>query len=215
MTTIRIAVFSAAAVLATAALTGCATVNVAAPQEGPASAAAEKDAGHDGHDMDGHMMDGDMMDGDMMGSADPDIHFLQMMIPHHEQALLMSSLASTNGASAEVQALAAQIADAQGPEIAQMQAWLAEAGASTDMGHDMAMDGMLTDDELAALEQAQGPDFDRLFLTGMIAHHEGAIVMAEQVKTEGDDPKVAALADEIIAAQKVEIDRMKQMLGGS
>lgn len=160
------------------------------------------------------------MDGHMMEGVDADTHFLQMMIPHHEQALTMSSLASTNGASTEVQALATQIADAQGPEIAQMKAWLTEAGEPLDGGnhgdmgdhHDMAMDGMLTDDELAALEQAKGPDFDRLFLTGMIRHHEGAIIMAEHVKAEGDDPRVAALADEIIVAQKAEIAQMQQML---
>ena len=168
----------------------------------------------------GDMMDGQMMDESMTG-VDADIHFLQMMIPHHEQALTMSRLASTNGASTEVQALATQIADAQGPEIAQMKAWLTEAGEPLDGGdhgdmgahHDMAMDGMLTDDELAALEEAKGPDFDRLFLTGMIAHHEGAIIMAEHVKAEGDDPKVAALADAIITAQKAEIAQMKTMLG--
>lgn len=218
MKTTRITALSAALLLGGAALTACTTVNVAAPQDAPASAAAAGD-GHEGHDM-GDMMDGQMMDESMNG-VDADIHFLQMMIPHHEQALTMSRLASTNGASAEVQALATQIADAQGPEIAQMKAWLTEAGEPLDGGdhgdmgahHDMAMDGMLTDDELAALEQAKGPDFDRLFLTGMIAHHEGAIIMAEHVKAEGDDPKVAALADAIIGAQKAEIAQMKTMLG--
>ena len=221
----RITAMSAALLLGAAALTACTTVNVNGPQEAPASAAAQagaaEESGHEGHDMDGHMMDGDMMHDDAMQGIDADTHFLQMMIPHHEQALTMSQLAATNGASPEVLALATQIADAQGPEIEQMKAWLTEAGEPLDGGdhgdmgahHDMAMDGMLTDEELAALEQAKGPDFDRLFLTGMIAHHEGAIIMAEHVKAEGDDPKVAALADAIITAQKAEIAQMKTMLG--
>ena len=219
MTMHRITALGAAVLLGAAALTGCTTVNVAAPQEGAAGAAAE--SGHDGHDMGGHDMGGHDMDGHDMEGVDADTHFLQMMIPHHEQALTMSQLAATNGASAEVQALATQIADAQGPEIAQMKAWLTEAGEPLeggdhgDMGghHDMAMDGMLTEEELAELSGATGPEFDRLFLTGMIRHHEGAIIMAEHVKAEGDDPKVATLADEIIVAQKAEIAQMKQMLG--
>jgi uncharacterized protein (DUF305 family) len=220
----RITTVSAAAVLGIAALAGCTTVNVSAPAEAPASAAAEAGHNMDGHSMDGHEghdMDGHSMDGHNMDGVDADIHFLQMMIPHHEQALTMAQLAVTNGASTQVQALAKQIADAQGPEIAQMKAWLTEAGEPLDGGdhgdmgahHDMAMDGMLTDEELSALEQAKGPEFDRLFLTGMITHHEGAIIMAEHVKQAGDDPKVAELADVIITAQKAEIAEMKQMLG--
>ena len=229
----RITALGAALLLGVAALTACTTVNVTDSPDAPAGTAGQSTGGGhdmdghdmDGHDMDGHDMDGhdmgDMMDGEMMEGVDADTHFLQMMIPHHEQALTMSKLASTNGASTEVQALATQIADAQGPEIAQMTAWLAESGEPLDGGdqgdmgahHDMAMDGMLTDDELAALEQAKGPDFDRLFLTGMIRHHEGAIIMAEHVKAEGDDPKVAELAEAIISAQKAEIAQMRQMLG--
>jgi uncharacterized protein (DUF305 family) len=220
----RFTATSAAVILGVAALTGCTTVNVSGPAEAPASAAADTGHNMDGHSMDGHEghdMDGHDMDGQMMEGVDADIHFLQMMIPHHEQALTMSQFAVTNGASTQVQALAKQIADAQGPEIAQMKAWLAEAGEPLDGGdhgdmgahHDMAMDGMLTDEELAALEQAQGPEFDRLFLTGMIQHHEGAIIMAEHVKQAGDDPKVAELADAIITAQKAEIAEMKRMLG--
>lgn len=222
MTITRITALAGALLLGASALTACTTVNVSTPQDAPASAAADAGSGdgHDGHDM-GDMGDGHMMEGDMPSDVDADIHFLQMMIPHHEQALTMSQLAATNGASPEVLALATQIADAQGPEIEQMKAWLVEAGEPLeggdhgDMGahHDMAMDGMLTEDELAALEQAKGPDFDRLFLTGMIGHHEGAIIMAEHVKSAGDDPRVATLADAIITAQKAEIAQMKQMLG--
>ena len=222
MTITRITALAGALLLGASALTACTTVNVSTPQDAPASAAADAGSGdgHDGHDM-GDMGDGHMMEGDMPSDVDADIHFLQMMIPHHEQALTMSQLAATNGASPEVLALATQIADAQGPEIEQMKAWLVEAGEPLDGGdhgdmgahHDMAMDGMLTEDELAALEQAKGPDFDRLFLTGMIGHHEGAIIMAEHVKSAGDDPDVAQLADAIITAQKAEIAQMKQMLG--
>ena len=150
---------------------------------------------------------------------DIDTHFLQMMIPHHEQAVEMSALAVTNGASKEVQALAKQIADAQAPEIEQMTAWLAESGESVDggmhmdMGNGMGMmDGMLDEEQMRALADAQGPEFDRLYLTGMIEHHEGAITMAQMAK-RGDDPRVQQLADAIITSQTAEIEQMKKMLG--
>jgi len=143
-----------------------------------------------------------------------DAMFLQMMIPHHQQAVEMSQLASSHGASPEVQKLADTIAAAQGPEIEQMQAWLDDAHAPDMMsGSAMGMDGVLSDAAMAKLEAAQGADFDRLYLQGMIGHHEGAIVMAQDVIDSGENPTVIALAKRIIAAQTAEIAQMKQMLG--
>lgn len=217
----------AGAALAAVSLTGCITINAGGGSEGHA------DSGHMMDDNGGHMGDGHMGDGEghmggnaddegggMMGAADLDMdtHFLQMMIPHHEQAVEMSALAVTNGASKEVQALAKQIADAQGPEIEQMTEWLTEAGVPVDggmqmdMGHGMGMmDGMLDEEQMQALKDAKGADFDRLYLTGMIEHHEGAIMMAQMAK-QGDDPRVQKLADAIITSQTAEIEQMEKML---
>jgi uncharacterized protein (DUF305 family) len=145
---------------------------------------------------------------------DADIMFLQMMIPHHEQAVVMSKLASSQGASPEVLKLADAIAAAQGPEIEQMRTWLEDSGAGTAMGgHAMHMDGVLSDEQMAELSNAKGADFDRLYLEGMIGHHEGAITMAQDVIDNGENPTVIALAQKIIDAQTAEIAQMKRMLG--
>jgi uncharacterized protein (DUF305 family) len=155
--------------------------------------------------------------GGMMNGAasmmDADAMFLQMMIPHHEQAVEMSKLAATNGASADVLALADTIAGAQGPEIEQMKIWLDDAGRPMMMAdHGMEMAGMVDDADMDRLRAAQGPEFDRLYLTFMIAHHEGAIAMAQDVIAQGDDANVRGLADDIIAAQQAEIAQMNAML---
>jgi uncharacterized protein (DUF305 family) len=143
-----------------------------------------------------------------------DIAFAQMMIPHHDQAVVMSEFALTNTDNSEVLALAQEIIDAQGPEIEQMNAILErfDADMGGHGGHTMA--GMLTDDELEALQAAQGPEFDQLYLIGMIAHHEGAIEMANDVLAAGTDPEVRALAEAIIAGQRTEIELMQEMLAG-
>lgn len=165
----------------------------------------------------GSMMDGgSMVDGGAM--MDADVMFAQLMIPHHEQAVVMSDLAldPARGASPAVVALAERIRGAQAPEIEQMRAWLDGEGAG--MGGDHSghggMEGMLSDEQLDALAAAEGADFDRLFLEGMIAHHAGAVAMAEDVKADGDDPELAALADEIIATQEQEIAEMRALLDG-
>ena len=143
-----------------------------------------------------------------------DAMFLAMMIPHHEQAVEMSKLAATNGASPEVQKLASTIAAAQAPEITQMQGLLQAAGALGEIGkHTGHMDGLLSEEQINELRNARGADFDRLYLEGMIAHHEGAIAMAQNVIDSGGNPAVVTLAQTIIDAQTSEISQIKQLLG--
>lgn len=157
--------------------------------------------------------DGDNASGqsDVAGLSSMDIMFAQMMIPHHQQAVDMGTLAETRALSPDVKALAATIKDEQSPEIEQMKAWLSAANAPLEMGHDMGMDGMLSDADMTALENAQGADFDRLYLHGMIAHHKGAIQMAEMVR-DSSNPEVKALAEAIIASQTEQITYMESLL---
>ena len=140
-----------------------------------------------------------------------DIMFAQMMIPHHEQALLMSGFAETRSSNEEVKKLARQIYAEQEPEIAQMKIWIEKTNSSIDMGHDMGMNGMLTDSEIEAMKSATGKAFDRLFLEGMIAHHEGAIHMAEMI-VDSDNTEAKKLGQSIQVTQQREIDLMKEML---
>ena len=128
-----------------------------------------------------------------------DIMFAEMMIPHHEQAIEMSELALARTANSNVLALAEKIRGAQEPEIELMKSW---PGVEVDshMGHTMM--GMLDDEEMA----------DRLFLEGMIKHHEGAIEMAEMV-VDSTNPEVSELARSIIESQRAEIAEIKELLG--
>jgi uncharacterized protein (DUF305 family) len=134
--------------------------------------------------------------------------FAEMMIPHHEQAIEMSDLALTNSKDSKVLALATEIKNSQASEIEQMQLW-GSSNMGSHAGH--AMDGMLTDEEMHALSTAMGKEFDRLFLEGMIKHHEGAIDMAEMV-VDSKNQEVSSLANAIITAQRAEIERMKELL---
>lgn len=137
--------------------------------------------------------------------------FAAMMIPHHEQAVEMSDLALTRSTNPEVLALAKQIKAAQEPEIEEMKTW-GDTSSAGHMGHDgMTMAGMLSESELAALSAATGVEFDRLFLSGMIGHHEGAIEMAQDV-LESKNPKVRDFATKIIEVQANEIATMKALL---
>ena len=140
-----------------------------------------------------------------------DIMFLQMMIPHHEQAVEMSNLALTNSKNPELLALAEKIISAQTAEIAQMKKWLSDAGASEVMGHSMGMNGMLSDQELADLKSVTGPTFDQLWLKGMIGHHEGALQMVKMID-EAKNADIKAFGESIVAAQSAEIAQMKAML---
>lgn len=140
-------------------------------------------------------------------SAD-DINFAEQMIPHHEQAIEMSDLALTNSANPEVLKLAQEIKAAQSPEIELMKSWPGVT-SSTHMGH--LMDGMLSGNEIENLRDTTGVTFDKLFLQGMIVHHEGAIKMAQQV-AESANKGVAELAAAVIAAQNKEISLMKDLI---
>lgn len=155
--------------------------------------------------------------GSERGFNDADVMFAQMMIPHHEQALELADMAldPTLMASEQVKALASQIKAAQDPEIDVMTQWLSEWDQPLmDMSedHSMTMEGMLSIDELSALGQMSGEEFDQAWVSAMIAHHKGAIKMADTVKAEGKSAPVQELADAIIQAQKSEIDTLELLL---
>jgi uncharacterized protein (DUF305 family) len=146
-------------------------------------------------------------------SATGDVEFAQMMIPHHEQAVEMADLALANDtASPEVKALAGQIKAAQDPEIQSMQGWLAQWGASEGSGQ-MDHGGMMSDDQMSSLMGISGPEFDQMWLTMMIEHHEGAIEMAQDVLDTTSNPEVEQLATAVVEGQEKEIATMKGMLG--
>ncbi len=141
-----------------------------------------------------------------------DIMFLQMMIPHHQQAIDISNLAMKASQDTELIELAKIIARDQAAEIKQMKAWLTDAGASEDMGHAMHdMGGMLNDDELAALSAATGKEFDILWLKGMTEHHDGAIHMTQMIE-DARNAEIKAFGTKVIKDQSKQIDQMKKML---
>jgi uncharacterized protein (DUF305 family) len=157
-----------------------------------------------------------------------DADFLSDMILHHGQAIEMSGLVPERSASDQVKKFAARIDVVQDSEIDLMSGWLGEndypvpldveggdgsGPRAPEHGHDAAdMPGMLTDVEMADLEKASGAEFDRLFLEGMIKHHEGALTMCEEVAGSGSEERVIELATNIAADQMAEIDRMSNML---
>ncbi|MEK8226548.1 DUF305 domain-containing protein [Oerskovia sp. M15] len=169
--------------------------------------------------------------GDVGEWNEADVSFVTMMIDHHLQALDMADLATTRAADDGVTALSERIAAAQGPEIHALVAWLearrlpvpaaAEALDGTgprtqDLDHEdhdpEDMPGMLTDEQMVVLEGADGPDFDRLFLEGMILHHQGAVDMASTTLVDGLDLYAGELAADVVAGQAAEIGRMEEML---
>jgi uncharacterized protein (DUF305 family) len=146
---------------------------------------------------------------------DADVTFAQMMIPHHEQAIEMSEMIlAKDGINEQVTSLATQIKDAQGPEITQLNEWLDAWGADTDMGGmDHGMDGMMSDEDMKALEDASGDEAATLFLEQMIMHHEGAIEMAETEVNEGENADAIDMAETIVSTQSDEISVMENLLG--
>jgi uncharacterized protein (DUF305 family) len=150
-----------------------------------------------------------------------DLMFAQMMIPHHEQAIVMGELALANSRNDAVRDLAQRIIDGQSPEIAIMQVWLDDAGIQGfDGGHGahgmagdegMMMGGMASDEELEELESLTSPEFDTEFLRLMIEHHEGALVMVRMI-TQSTNEEARVLARDIIAVQRAEIIEMEELL---
>jgi uncharacterized protein (DUF305 family) len=150
------------------------------------------------------------------------------MIGHHAQAIVMANWAPTHGASPSVQRLADRIINAQKDEIVTMQRWLGDrlkpvpeadpAGMKMTMAgveHVMLMPGMLTDAQMKQLDQARGPEFDRLFLQFMIQHHRGAVSMVKDLFDTygaGQDETVFKFASDVNVDQSTEIDRMEKML---
>lgn len=157
-----------------------------------------------------------------------DVAFMQGMIPHHAQAVVMAKMAPTHGASREIRILAERILVAQADEITFMRNWLRDRGqmvpaadathhkhTMNGVTHEMLMPGMLTAEELAALDKARGPEWDRLFLTGMIKHHEGALKMVDDLfEAYGalQDDEMFKFASDVYADQTTEIDFMLKML---
>jgi uncharacterized protein (DUF305 family) len=166
-----------------------------------------------GDDMDNNGMGGHM--GHNSTSANytgADIMFLQMMIPHHQQAVDISELAISKSKDAELLTLAKKIAADQASEIITMKAWLKDAGATTDMGHSMdGMGGMLNGAELSALNAETGTKFDILWLKGMTGHHDGAIHMTTMIR-DASNPDIKAFGEKVIADQSAQIEQMKEML---
>ncbi len=146
---------------------------------------------------------------------DQDVMFAQMMTAHHQQAIEMSDmLLSKSGVNEDVAAFAEKIKAAQQPEIETMTGWLESWGESTDSmsGMDHSGGGMMSDDDMAALEQADGPAAGKLFLEQMIQHHQGAIDMAQTEADSGENSDAVALAKKIVTDQTAEIAEMQSML---
>ncbi|HEX5475856.1 MAG TPA: DUF305 domain-containing protein [Vicinamibacterales bacterium] len=160
--------------------------------------------------------------------SDADIAFMSGMIPHHAQAVIMAGWAPTHGAREDVAILCERIVVGQRDEIHLMQNWLRDRGlpvpdehstrlmmTMNGVQHAMLMPGMLTDEEMAALDRARGPEFDRLFLQGMIKHHEGAIHMVDVLFDSyggGQGNVIFKFANDVYADQTIEIQKMQQML---
>ena len=154
-------------------------------------------------------------DGESWNKADQ--KFVQEMIPHHEQAVTMSEMVNKTEVSSELADLASEIIKTQAAEIEQMQSFLNEWEVKSDphSGHKMSGDeshGMMTDEDMDTLNNSSGAGFEKMWLTMMLAHHNGAVKMAETVIAEGKDSRVKTLAQNIIGAQQKEISLIKSLL---
>ncbi|MET8897421.1 DUF305 domain-containing protein [Streptomyces albogriseolus] len=150
-----------------------------------------------------------------------DVTFAKGMIPHHRQAVEMADLAPDRAQSAEVKKLAADIKEAQAPEIEKLSGWLTSWGeavpAEDAMDHSVhggmeGMEGMMSAEEMTALENASGKAFDTAFMEMMIKHHEGAVEMAKTERADGAHTPARKMAADIIASQSAEIEQMKKLL---
>jgi uncharacterized protein (DUF305 family) len=150
-----------------------------------------------------------------------DIKFIQGMIGHHAQAVEMVALIPTHTTREELRLLGQRIDISQTDEIKMMQQWLQARGQQVPgvnaihMHGATLMPGMLTEEEMNKLSQAKGLEFDRLFLEGMIKHHEGALTMVRELFATpgaGQDVAIFSFASDVDADQRMEIDRMGGML---
>jgi uncharacterized protein (DUF305 family) len=169
-------------------------------------------------------------------AAEPDVSFMQGMIMHHSQAVEMVDLLRPRGKNPALKALGEKISLSQTDEIKFMKQWLTDRGKALTMDHstlmdmsnpkgtdhkdgmgDMLMPGMLSPEQMAALAKAKGAEFDRLFLTGMIQHHTGALIMVDDLfhtAGGGQDPVLFDFATDIDNTQTAEIKIMRGMLEG-
>lgn len=192
--------FAAAPVALALALAGCATPG-------------DNDAGMPGMDHEGGASSSSVTVQGEFNAADS--MFVMMMIPHHQQAIEMSNMIlAKNGVDQRVLDLAQQIKDAQAPEIELMQSWLTDWGmtSSEGMGGMSQGDRMMSDDDMAALQAADGAQAARVYLQQMIEHHQGAIEMAQDELDDGANSDVLALAEQILTSQTAEIATMQELL---
>jgi uncharacterized protein (DUF305 family) len=146
-----------------------------------------------------------------------DVEFMQGMIAHHSQAIVMSNMAESHGANPQVLKLSNKIAQSQVPEIAIMQAWLRrnkQFAPDTASWHNMTMSGMLTTEQLNELDAAKGVEFDRAYLRYMIMHHVGALKMVDDLfntSMAGQEVDVNVFANDVVTAQTVEIGIMQKL----
>jgi uncharacterized protein (DUF305 family) len=156
-----------------------------------------------------------------VGYTAADVQFMQGMIGHHAQALEMTALVADRAQSSDLKKLATRIEVSQRDEIDMMETWLRSRGEPVPGPHAMhmpgatLMPGMLTADEMRALATARGAVFDRLFLQGMIKHHQGALTMVDRLFATpgaGQDAEMFAFASDVTADQRMEIDRMRALL---
>jgi uncharacterized protein (DUF305 family) len=156
-----------------------------------------------------------------------DVEFMQGMIMHHAQAVEMTALIASHTENKELRLLGARISSSQSDEIKFMKRWLAARGESRSMampgmpGMDMSheamplMPGMLTPEQMEALRKAKGAEFDNLFLTGMIQHHNGALIMVKDLfdtAGAGQDAEMFNFATDVDSGQRAEIRIMQAML---
>lgn len=150
---------------------------------------------------------------------DADATFAAQMIPHHQQALQMTSMASRKATTPEVKKLAAAITTAQQAEITTLSGWLTSWAKPipTPVPHDdhnmTKMPGMMTEAEMSDLGNATGSLFDRMWVQMMIEHHQGALTMAKTAQATGKNPDAIALAQKIQTDQTAEIATLRRLLG--
>jgi uncharacterized protein (DUF305 family) len=206
----------AAAAIALSAAAGCSSANAGSP--GRSSPEAPSTASPEARSAAAHALP----------VSEADVRFMSGMIPHHAQAVLIAGWAPSHGARSDIRILAERIVVAQQDEIALVQNWLRDNGQSVPeadatharmmhdgVAHDMLMPGMLTAEELAQLDRARGPEFDRLFLAFMIRHHDGALTMVDQLFESygaAQDEMVFRFASDVYADQTTEIHHMQNML---